>query len=85
MGPPLIGAAAMNLVPIPEWARHQAVWIGFPSAADLWLEDLAPAQAEVAGFAAAIHADGAGEEIWLVAADCAAAAEARRLAGQRIG
>jgi agmatine deiminase len=56
------------------------MWIGFPSAADLWEDDLAPAQAEVAAFAAAIHADGAGEAIWLVAADEIAAAEARRLA-----
>ena len=63
-----------------EWAPHAAVWIGFPSAADLWENDLAPAQAEVAAFAAAIHADGAGEEVWLVAADELAAAEARRLA-----
>jgi agmatine deiminase len=70
----------MNLVPLPEWAPHQAVWIGFPTAADLWLEDLAPAQSEVAAFAAAIHADGAGEEVWLVAADDAAAAVAQRSA-----
>ncbi len=70
----------MTSVPLPEWAPHQAVWIGFPSAADLWEQDLAPAQAEVAAFAAAVHADGAGEEIWLVAADEIAAAEARRLA-----
>jgi agmatine deiminase len=46
----------------------------------LWEDDLAPAQAEVAAFAAAVHADGAGEQVWLVAADEAAAAEARRLA-----
>lgn len=70
----------MNSPPVPEWAPHQAVWIGFPSAAELWLEDLAPAQAEVAAFAAAVHADGKGEAAWLVAADEAAAAEARRLA-----
>jgi len=70
----------MTLAPPPEWAPHQAVWIGFPSAADLWEADLGPAQAEVAAFAAAVHADGAGEEVWLVAADEAAAAEARRLA-----
>ena len=55
------------------------MWIGFPSHADLWEDDLAPAQAEVAAFAAALNADGAGEAIWLVAADEAAAAEARRL------
>jgi len=70
----------MTSVPLPEWAPHAAVWIGFPSAADLWEDDLAPAQAEVAAFAAAVHADGAGEEIWLVAADKAAAANAQRLA-----
>ena len=70
----------MSQLPPPEWAPHQAVWIGFPSAADLWLEDLAPAQVEVAAFAAAVHADGKGEQVWLVAADAAAAAEARRLA-----
>jgi agmatine deiminase len=66
--------------PLAEWAPHAAVWIGFPSTADLWEDDLAPAQAEVAAFAAAVHADGAGEEVWLVAADESAAAEARRLA-----
>jgi agmatine deiminase len=44
------------------------------------MEDLAPAQLEVAAFASAVHAEGAGEEVWLVAADEAAAAEARRLA-----
>ena len=70
----------MTHPPLPEWALHQAVWIGFPSAADLWEEDLAPAQAEVAAFAAAVHADGAGEQVWLVAADEVAATEARRLA-----
>ena len=70
----------MTHAPLPEWAPHKAVWIGFPSAADLWLEDLAPAQQEVAAFAAAIHADGEGEEVWLVAADEAAAAQARELA-----
>jgi len=76
----LVSRRAMTKPPLPEWAPHQAVWIGFPSAADLWEADLAPAQAEVAAFAAAVHADGAGEEVWLVASDETAAAEARRLA-----
>jgi len=70
----------MSNIPLPEWAPHEAVWIGFPSAADLWEQDLAPARAEVAAFAAAVHADGAGEQVLLVAADETAAAEARRLA-----
>jgi agmatine deiminase len=78
--PLLLSARHMSQPPLPEWAPHLAVWIGFPSAADLWLKDLAPAQAEVAEFAAAVHADGKGEQVWLVAADDAAAAEARRLA-----
>ena len=70
----------MILPPLPEWAPHAAVWIGFPSAADLWEADLALAQSEVAAFAQAVHADGKGEAVWLVAADQTAAAEARRLA-----
>ena len=69
----------MTTPPLAEWEPHESVWIGFPSAADLWEEDLAPAQAEVAAFATAVHAEGAGELVWLVASDEIAAAEARRL------
>ena len=69
----------MDRPPLPEWAPHQAVWIGFPSDTSLWEDDLAPAQAEVAAFAAAIHADGAGEQVWLVAADPANGEIARSL------
>lgn len=64
--------------PPAEWAPHEAAWIGFPSDPDLWLADLKPAEREVAAFAEAVHANGKGEEIWLVAAhdDAAAAAQA---------
>jgi agmatine deiminase len=37
-----------------EWTPHDAVWIGWPSAADLWEENLAPAQGEVAELIGAI-------------------------------
>ena len=70
----------MTSPPLPEWAPHQAVWIGFPSDPDLWLADLKEAEREVAAFAKAVHADGKGEEVWLVAAHEDAAAKARQLA-----
>jgi agmatine deiminase len=65
----------------PEWAQHSSVWIGFPSAAYLWLEDLEGAQAEVAAFARAVHHRGEGETVRLVCANDAAEAVAHKLAG----
>ncbi|HMI21171.1 MAG TPA: agmatine deiminase family protein [Sphingomonas sp.] len=64
-----------------EWMPHDAVWIGFPSHPELWEDDLAPARDEVVAFARAVHADGRGERVILVAADEASAAAARALAG----
>jgi agmatine deiminase len=66
--------------PQPEWAPHEAVWIGFPSDPDLWLADLKAAEGEVAAFAAAVHSAGKGERVILVAAHEDAAATARVLA-----
>ena len=71
----------MTLYQPPEWAPHSAVWIGFPSAADLWLDDLGGAQAEVAAFARAVHAGGKGEIVRLVCATPEAEAVAHDLAG----
>ena len=56
------------------------MWIGFPSDPELWLGDLKPAEREVAAFAAAVHAGGKGEKVWLVAAHEGAAEAARELA-----
>ena len=64
-----------------EWAPHDAVWIGFPSHAELWEDDLEPARGEVIEFARAVHAAGRGERVILVAADDASADRARELAG----
>ena len=75
----LLRRATMS-TPLPEWAPHQALWIGFPSDRSLWADDLAPAQQEVIEFARAIHADGKGEAVWLVAATEPCADIARKLA-----
>ena len=69
----------MTRAPLPEWAPHEAVWIGFPSDPELWLADLKPGEREVAAFAQAVHADGQGETVRLVAAHEDAGRAAREL------
>src|SRR5450432_3093231 len=69
----------------PEWEPHKAVWIGFPSHPELWLENLAPARDEVVAFARAVDADGRGEQVMLIAADVEAAdAASAMIAGSTI-
>ena len=50
----------MSLTVPSEWSTHSAMWVGFPSHAELWQEDLDAAQREVADLARALA--GPGEE-----------------------
>jgi agmatine deiminase len=68
-----------------EWARHQAVWLAWPCAADLWHENLAPAQHEFIALCEAI-ADRRGnefhgEKINLLVPTTSAAQEAKEKLG----
>jgi agmatine deiminase len=51
------------------------MWVGFPSHAELWEDDLAPAQAEVASLARALAEEG-GERVRLMVCGARSAAEA---------
>jgi len=44
-----------------EWSPHRAMWVGWPSHADLWEDNLAPAQEEVEALVRALA--GPGREI----------------------
>ena len=61
-----------------EWSPHRAFWLGFPSHADLWLDDLGPAQAEAAALARALAGPG-GERVRMMVCGEAAEAAARSL------
>jgi len=65
-----------------EWAPHKAVWTAWPSAADLWGEDLDPARAEVAAMVRALADDGRGERMRVLAHGREAEATAKLALGQ---
>jgi len=64
-----------------EWSPHRAMWLGFPSHAELWQEDLEPAQAEVAALAKALAGPG-DERVRLMVVGDEAQAAARALLGE---
>jgi len=65
-----------------EWAEQDWLWIGFPAAADLWEDDLAPAQQQIAAFANAVAAS--GQDVRLVVRDAIAEAAARALVSAKV-
>ncbi len=70
----------MSLIIPAEWAPHRAMWLGFPSHADLWEDDLAAAQAEAAALARALAGPG-GEQVRLLTGTSGGEAAARALLG----
>ncbi len=68
----------MGLTVPGEWAPHAAMWLGFPSHADLWQDDLLAAQQEVIALAQALAGPG-GERVRLLVCGEQAEASARDL------
>jgi agmatine deiminase len=66
----------MSRIPPAEWAPQRALFLGFPSDPDLWKDDLASAQAEVAALARRLSDTVA---VRLVASGSKAAATARAM------
>jgi agmatine deiminase len=62
-----------------EWSPHRAMWVGFPSHAELWEENLAPAQDEVAALVEALAGPGREQVKLLVRGEAAARAARARL------
>ncbi|HEY9233539.1 MULTISPECIES: agmatine deiminase family protein [Phenylobacterium] len=74
----------MSVIVPAEWAPHRAMWLGFPSHEDLWQEDLAQAQEEVAALARALAGPGR-EQVKLMTGTPEGEATARRLLGDVAG
>lgn len=71
----------MSLAVPAEWSPHRAMWLGFPSHASLWEDNLVPAQDEAAALARALAGPG-GEQVRLVVgAEPALAAARARIRG----
>jgi agmatine deiminase len=60
-----------------EWAEQEWLWIGFPHDASLWLDDLVPAQEQIAAFANAVAES--SQPVRLVVRDAANEVRAKEL------
>jgi agmatine deiminase len=66
-----------QIAPVPaEWSPHRAMWVGWPSHAELWEDNLAPAQAEVEALVRALAGPGR-ERVKLMVGKAGALADAR--------
>ncbi|MDE1468250.1 agmatine deiminase family protein [Aurantiacibacter sp. D1-12] len=65
-----------------EWARQDWIWIAFPAHAELWEDDLQPAQEQMAAFANAVSE--AGQDVRLVVRDEATKAVASKLVSAKV-
>jgi len=71
----------MTTIPA-EWLPHKAIWTAWPSAADLWGEDLEPARAEVGAMIRALADGGAGDKVRVLAHGREAEATAKLALGK---
>src|SRR5262245_16902188 len=78
---PCAKGSPMTKIPA-EWRPHKAIWTAWPSAADLWGEDLEPARAEVAAMIRALADGGKGDKMRVLAHGREAEATAKLALGQ---
>ena len=72
----------MAVSPIPaEWAPHRAMWVGWPSHEELWVDNLAEAQAEVEALVRALAGPGREQVKLMVGSDEALAGAQARFDG----
>ena len=65
-----------------EWAEQDWLWIGFPHDAELWLDDLVPAQEQIAAFANTVAES--GQQVRLVVRDAANEMRAHELVSRAV-
>ncbi|MES1198464.1 MAG: agmatine deiminase family protein [Pseudomonadota bacterium] len=65
----------------PEWAPHKAIWTAWPSAPELWGDNLEPARLEVAAMIRALHDGGRGDRMRVLANGREAVASAKLALG----
>lgn len=70
--------------PLPEWAPHERLLIGFPAIREEWGAAFERARGQIAGFAEAIADGGAGEAVTLVCNSEGDAAVARGLVSEAV-